>query len=66
VRIVDGDGNEVPRGTVGEVALRGGHVMAGYWAKPEETAAAVRDRWMHTGDGAYMDDDGSSSTASRT
>jgi acyl-CoA synthetase (AMP-forming)/AMP-acid ligase II len=32
--------------------------MAGYWAKPEDTAEAVRDGWMHTGDAGYMDDDG--------
>ena len=32
--------------------------MAGYWNKPEETAAAIRDGWMHTGDGRFMDDDG--------
>jgi acyl-CoA synthetase (AMP-forming)/AMP-acid ligase II len=58
VRIVDPLDNEVPRGTVGEVVCRGAHVMLGYWNKPEETAAAVRDGWMHTGDGAYMDDAG--------
>jgi acyl-CoA synthetase (AMP-forming)/AMP-acid ligase II len=58
VRIVDADGVEVPRGTVGEIVARGGHVMAGYWNRPEETAAAVRDGWMHTGDGAYMDGEG--------
>ena len=32
--------------------------MLGYWGRPEETAAAVRDGWMHTGDGGYMDNDG--------
>ncbi|MGT2430076.1 AMP-binding enzyme [Cupriavidus basilensis] len=32
--------------------------MQGYWNKPEQTAAAVRDGWMHTGDGGYMDEDG--------
>ena len=58
LRIVDVDGNEVPRGTVGEVVVRGPNVMQGYWNKPEQTAAAVRDGWMHTGDGAWMDDDG--------
>jgi acyl-CoA synthetase (AMP-forming)/AMP-acid ligase II len=58
VRIVDEEDREVPRGTVGEIVARGGHVMAGYWNRPEETAAAVRDGWMHTGDGGYMDDEG--------
>jgi acyl-CoA synthetase (AMP-forming)/AMP-acid ligase II len=58
VRIVDAVGKEVPRGTVGEIAVRGGHVMAGYWAKEKETRQAIRDGWMHTGDAAYMDDDG--------
>ncbi|MGI5170916.1 long-chain-fatty-acid--CoA ligase [Spirillospora sp. CA-253888] len=58
VRIVDRDGAEVPRGRVGEVAVRGANVMLGYWRDPEQTARAVRDGWMHTGDGAYMDDNG--------
>ncbi|OYV02150.1 MAG: fatty-acid--CoA ligase [Burkholderiales bacterium PBB5] len=58
LRIVDADGQEVPRGTVGEVVVRGPNVMQGYWNKPALTAAAVRDGWMHTGDGAWMDDDG--------
>ncbi|RHW28497.1 long-chain-fatty-acid--CoA ligase [Nocardioides immobilis] len=58
VRIIDADDNEVPRGTVGEIAVLGGNVMRGYWNKPEESAAALRGGWMHTGDGAYMDDDG--------
>jgi len=58
VRIVDEQDNEVPRGTVGEIAVRGGHVMRGYWNRPDETAEALRGGWMHTGDGAYMDDEG--------
>ncbi|HZQ85400.1 MAG TPA: long-chain fatty acid--CoA ligase [Acidimicrobiales bacterium] len=58
VRIVDADDNEVPRGTVGEVTVRGGHVMRGYWNKQAETDEALRGGWMHTGDGAYMDDEG--------
>ncbi|WP_181778775.1 long-chain-fatty-acid--CoA ligase [Pseudonocardia pini] len=58
VRIVDTADHEVPRGTVGEIVARGPHVMLGYWNRPEETAAAVRDGWMHTGDGGYMDDAG--------
>jgi acyl-CoA synthetase (AMP-forming)/AMP-acid ligase II len=58
VRIVDTDGREVPRGTVGEIVARGPMVMAGYWNKPEQTAAALRNGWMHTGDGGTMDEDG--------
>jgi len=58
VRIVDELGVPVPLGTVGEVAVRGPNVMLGYWNKPEQTAAALRNGWMHTGDGAYMDADG--------
>jgi acyl-CoA synthetase (AMP-forming)/AMP-acid ligase II len=58
VRIVDRDDNEVPRGEVDEVVARGDNVMLGYWNRPEDTAAAVRDGWMHTGDGGRMDDNG--------
>ena len=58
VRVVDAMGNEVARGEVGEVAVRGPGVMLGYWNKPAETAAALRDGWMFTGDGGRMDEDG--------
>ena len=58
VRIVDAHDVEVPRGTIGEVAVRGPGVMLGYWNKPKETAEAIKDGWMHTGDGGYMDDEG--------
>lgn len=58
VRIVDALDAEVPRGTVGEVIVRGANTMLGYWNKPEQTEAALRSGWMHTGDGGYMDDDG--------
>jgi acyl-CoA synthetase (AMP-forming)/AMP-acid ligase II len=58
VKIVDAEGHEVPRGTVGEVIVRGPNVMQGYWNKAEQTAVALKNGWMHTGDGAYMDDDG--------
>ena len=58
VRIADAEGNELPRGTVGEILVRGAHMMLGYWNRPEETAAALRCGWMHTGDGGYMDEAG--------
>ncbi|MCR6487740.1 long-chain-fatty-acid--CoA ligase [Amycolatopsis sp. OK19-0408] len=58
VRVVDPDGAEVPRGRVGEIVVRGDHVMSGYWDKPEETATALRGGWLHTGDAGYLDDAG--------
>ncbi|GLQ07490.1 long-chain-fatty-acid--CoA ligase [Sneathiella chinensis] len=58
MRILDEQGSEVPNGTVGEVCVRGDNVMLGYWNKPEQTAEAKRDGWMHTGDGGYLDDEG--------
>jgi len=58
VKVVDEAGNEVPRGTVGEIVVCGPNIMQGYWNRPEETARALRDGWLHTGDGAYMDADG--------
>ncbi|MFD6354210.1 acyl-CoA synthetase [Nocardia tengchongensis] len=58
IRIVDADGLDVPAGAVGEVVTRGGHIMLGYWNKPDETAAALRTGWLHTGDGGYLDADG--------
>ena len=58
VLIVDEEGREVPRGTTGEIVVRGPIVMQGYWNKPEETAKALRDGWLHTGDAAVMDDEG--------
>jgi acyl-CoA synthetase (AMP-forming)/AMP-acid ligase II len=58
VKIVDESGVEVPRGTVGEIIVSGEHIMTGYWNKPDETAAALHDGWLYTGDGAYMDERG--------
>ncbi|HKX17613.1 MAG TPA: long-chain fatty acid--CoA ligase [bacterium] len=51
-------GVEVPRGEPGELVLRGPQVMLGYWRKPDETAAAFRDGWFHTGDIARLDEQG--------
>ena len=54
--VVDPDDREVPRGTVGQLRVRGAHCMQGYWNKPEQTAETLRDGWVYTGDGASMDD----------
>jgi long-chain acyl-CoA synthetase len=58
MRCVDAQGNEVPVGEVGEIAIRGDNVMKGYWNKPEATAEAIPDGWFRTGDLATMDDEG--------
>jgi len=59
-RIVDLESgtHDLPPGEEGELLIRGPQVMRGYWNKPEETANALRDGWLHTGDLAVMDADG--------
>ncbi|MEZ5217828.1 MAG: AMP-binding protein [Ilumatobacteraceae bacterium] len=58
VRVVDDDGTELPVGETGEVVVRGGVVMAGYWDQPEATAEAIRDGWLYTGDVGSFDAEG--------
>jgi len=58
VKVVDAQRKEVPRGTAGELAIRGPNIMKGYWNKPDETAAVLQDGWYYSGDGATMDKDG--------
>ena len=58
IRVVDEDHVEVPRGEVGQIAVKGPITMLGYWNKPEVTAETIRDGWVLTGDAGYMDDDG--------
>ncbi|HLX21887.1 MAG TPA: AMP-binding protein [Usitatibacter sp.] len=58
VTVRDGDGHELPPGDVGEICVRGGTVMSGYWMNPEATAAALRDGWLWTGDLGSFDEDG--------
>jgi long-chain acyl-CoA synthetase len=55
VRILAEEGTELPPGEVGEIVTRGPQVVAGYWGKPDETAHAIRDGWLHTGDVGFMD-----------
>ncbi|SDF21632.1 Acyl-CoA synthetase (AMP-forming)/AMP-acid ligase II [Blastococcus aurantiacus] len=47
-----------PDSGVGELLIRGPHVVAGYWAKPEQTAETFVDGWLHSGDLARIDDEG--------
>jgi acyl-CoA synthetase (AMP-forming)/AMP-acid ligase II len=58
MRIVAEDGSDCPPYSSGEIVVRGPHVMLGYWNKPEETANALRDGWVYTGDAGYLDEDG--------
>lgn len=54
-RVVDENGKDVPDGTAGEIVYRSPQLCEGYWDKPEETAAAFRDGWFHSGDLAVRD-----------
>jgi acyl-CoA synthetase (AMP-forming)/AMP-acid ligase II len=60
VRVLGDDDEEVAWDgqSVGEVCARSNHIMTGYWNKPEETALALRDGWLRTGDLAVVDPDG--------
>lgn len=58
ITVKDDSGRELGVGEVGEICVRGGNVMLGYWNKPAETAATIRDHWLHTGDVGYRDADG--------
>lgn len=51
-------GEECGFGEFGEITVRSPSVMLGYWNKPEQTENALREGWMHTGDGGYLDEDG--------
>lgn len=57
-KVVDVNGQEVPVGEVGELIVRGPNVMKGYYKLPEETAMAIRDGWLYTGDLAKVDEEG--------
>jgi len=56
--VQDDHGRMLGTGEIGEICVRGGNVMAGYWNKPEETIAAIRNGWLLTGDVGYRDADG--------
>ncbi|MFN2593355.1 MAG: class I adenylate-forming enzyme family protein [Actinomycetota bacterium] len=57
LRIVDEERNDVPPGEIGEVIVRSGTVMLGYWKADDATASTIRDGWLYTGDMGRVDDD---------
>jgi fatty-acyl-CoA synthase len=65
VKIVDKNGDEVPAGEEGEILLRGPHLCAGYWNKPEASAEAFSEDWFKTGDFGRVDEDGHFSIVGR-
>lgn len=58
IRIVDTDGGELPPREIGEIIGRGPFTMQGYYKRPDLTAQAIHDGWIHTGDLGYLDEEG--------
>ena len=56
LKICDDDGNEVPDGQKGEIVIKGGNVMQGYWKNDSATREAIKDGWLYTGDMGLMSD----------
>jgi long-chain acyl-CoA synthetase len=57
-KIADEEGNELPRGSIGELIIQGENIMKGYYKDEEATARVIKDGWLYTGDLARMDEDG--------
>jgi acyl-CoA synthetase (AMP-forming)/AMP-acid ligase II len=58
LRIVGDDGEDLPPGQVGEIAVRSPQIMGGYWRLPDATRRAIKGDWFFTGDAGYFDDKG--------
>jgi acyl-CoA synthetase (AMP-forming)/AMP-acid ligase II len=58
VKIVDEHDNNLAPDEIGEICVRGEHIMMGYWKNPELTAKVLKGGWYHTGDMGFMDKDG--------
>jgi long-chain acyl-CoA synthetase len=58
LKICDDDGKELPLGQKGEIVIKGGNVMHGYWKNEAATREAIKDGWLYTGDMGYMNEDG--------
>ncbi|MCT4604159.1 MAG: AMP-binding protein, partial [Marinifilum sp.] len=58
LKICDDEGNALPVGEKGEIVIKGGNVMKGYWKNEKASAETLKNGWLHTGDMGYMDKDG--------
>ena len=58
LKVCDEEGKELPQGQKGELWIKGGNVMAGYWRNEKSTAETIVDGWLHTGDLGYLHPDG--------
>jgi len=58
LKICDDDGKELPLGQKGEIVIKGGNVMHGYWKNESATRESIKDGWLYTGDMGYMTEDG--------
>lgn len=58
LKIMDAESNECQRGISGQIVIKGGNVMKGYWNNPESTSEVLKDGWLYTGDMGYIDNDG--------
>ena len=58
MKIVDESLEELPRGAIGDIIVKGDNIMQGYLGRPEATSETIVNEWLLTGDMGYMDDDG--------
>ena len=58
LKIIDDEGNELPPGQKGEIIIKGGNVMHGYWKNESATSETIKDGWLYTGDMGYMENEG--------
>lgn len=58
IRLIDEKGEDVGAGEHGELIVNSDATVSGYWNNPEMTAETIRNRWVYTGDIAYMDEEG--------
>lgn len=58
MQIVDANGYQVSPGELGEIVIKGSNVMLGYWNRPQETQAVIKNGWLHSGDIGRMDEEG--------